>query len=437
MKNLGIFISILFSCNLLTAGNPIIKDFGMADPHAYVFNDKVYLFTTRDAVKDAKSFIMPDWHIWSSTDLINWKHERTIEPTETYMGQSNDCWATETVCKDGKYYFYFSNGNKNTGVMVSDKPEGPYKDILQKPLLSSDLTKGKEYDPTVWVEKNGDAYIIFGHYRNDDDNLNYYIARLNDDMVSLAESPKIIDIIGDKSVLDGNDKPNIHKHGGMYYLSAGMHYATSDNIYGPYIRRGNSGNNKHGMDSRAHGNYFQWNNQWFNTWCHFYLGKENGRFRESYITYLHYRENGEMVSDTVLMTKHFDTGVGSYSSNWDCIEAEWFMRASKETIKKENKDGGFCISGVSDGDYVYYPNISEMNDKRSLIINGHIFGSGIIELREDSLDGRLLGEYKIVDEINDNLSIPITPLYDNLNLYVVFRNVSSSSLINIDSFTFK
>lgn len=144
-----------------------------------------------------------------------------------------------------------------------------------------------------------------------------------------------------------------------------------------------------------------------------------------------------MVSDTVLMTKHFDTGVGSYSSNWDCIEAEWFMRASKETIKKENKDGGFCISGVSDGDYVYYPNISEMNDKRSLIINGHVFGSGIIELREDSLDGRLLGEYKIVDEINDNLSIPITPLYDNLNLYVVFRNVSSSSLINIDSFTFK
>ena len=140
-ENLGISLVYCF-CNLLTAGNPIIKDFGMADPHAYVFNDKVYLFTTRDAVKDAKSFIMPDWHIWSSTDLINWKHERTIEPTETYMGQSNDCWATETVCKDGKYYFYFSNGNKNTGVMVSDKPEGPYKDILQKPLLSSDLTKG-------------------------------------------------------------------------------------------------------------------------------------------------------------------------------------------------------------------------------------------------------------------------------------------------------
>ena len=78
-----------------------------------------------------------------------------------------------------------------------------------------------------------------------------------------------------------------------------------------------------------------------------------------------------------------------------------------------------------------------MKDKRYLVINGHIWGNGIIELREDSLDGRLLGQYKIGDEVNDNLSVPITPLYDNLNLYVVFRNVSPSSLIDIDSFTFK
>ena len=42
MIKLGIFMSILFSYNLLIAGNPIIKDFGMADPHAYVFNDKIY-----------------------------------------------------------------------------------------------------------------------------------------------------------------------------------------------------------------------------------------------------------------------------------------------------------------------------------------------------------------------------------------------------------
>lgn len=435
MKRFFVLLFVIFQLDFLIAGNPLVRNFGMADPHAYVFNGKIYLFTTRDAEKNAKNFIMPDWHIWSSTDLINWKHERTIEPTETYMGKSNDCWATETVYHNGKYYFYFSNGNKDTGVMVADKPEGPYKEMLGKPLLPSSLTEGKEYDPTVLVDDDGSAYIIFGHYRDDSSILNYYIARLNDDMMSLAERPKVIEIIGNVDVLMGNDKPNIHKHNGLYYLSAGMHYATSDNIYGPYTRRGNSGNNKHGMTERAHGNYFKWNNQWFNTWCHFYLGKENGRFRESYITYLHYRKNGEMVSDTVLMEKHFETGVGQYSSNWGCIEAEWFMRASKESIKQENSEGGFEISGMSDGDYVYYPNISGMKDKKYIVLAGSVSGSGKIEVREDSLDGRILGDIRLSKDNSGNISIPISPLYDNVSLYFIFKN--GNSFVNIDSFSFR
>lgn len=435
MKSFYLFFFTLLSFNNLIAGNPIKKDFGMADPHAYVFNNKVYLFTTRDAVKDAKDFIMPDWHIWSSTDLVNWKHERTIEPTETYMGKSNNCWATETVFKNGKYYFYFSNGNKDTGVMIADNPEGPYFDILKKPLLPKELTAGKEYDPTVLVDDNGIPYIIFGHYKRGDSNLNYYIARLNDDMISLAELPKKIDILGDINVLNANDKPNLHKHNGIYYLSAGMHYATSNNIYGPYFRRGNSGNNKNGMNSRAHGNYFKWNNQWFNTWCHFHLGKENGRFRESYITYLHYKDNGEMISDTVLIRKHFETGVGQYSADWDCIEAEWFMRASKENIKKERKNGGFGISNVSDGDFVYYPNISGMKEKKYIAIYGEFTGKGLIEVREDTIDGRLLGSYNVSNRPIKKALIPISPLYDKINLFLLFKN--GNSFIEIDYLSFE
>lgn len=434
MKAYNLFLGIVMSSGLLMAGNPIKKDFGMADPHAYVFKDKVYLFTTRDAVRDAKSFVMPDWHIWSSDDLVNWKHERTIEPTETYMGKSNNCWATETVYMNGKYYFYFSNGNKDTGVMVADNPAGPYVDVLKRPLLPENLTVGKEYDPTVLVDGD-DAYIVFGHYRSDDPDLNYYIAKLNKDMISLAETPKKVEILGDANVLKGNDKPNLHKHNGIYYLSAGMHYATSDNIYGPYLRRGNSGNNKNGMDRRAHGNYFEWNNQWFNTWCHFHLGKENGRFRESYITYLHYRNNGEMVSDTVLIDKHFETGVGKYSADWDCIEAEWFMKASREELKIERKDGGFGISNVSDGDFVYYPNVRGLKNIKYIVFKAEVLGNGIIEIREDSSDGRVLGEMKVSKEIDDNLIMRITPLYDDVNLCLVFRG--SSSFINIDSFSFK
>lgn len=48
---------------------------------------------------------------------------------------STRCWATETATKNGQYYFYFSNGNDDTGVMVADNPEGPYKDASGKPML--------------------------------------------------------------------------------------------------------------------------------------------------------------------------------------------------------------------------------------------------------------------------------------------------------------
>jgi len=68
------------------ADNPLVPDVGMADPHIHIFNNKAYLYTTRDASKTAESYIMPDWHVWSSDDLINWKHELTILPSETYMG---------------------------------------------------------------------------------------------------------------------------------------------------------------------------------------------------------------------------------------------------------------------------------------------------------------------------------------------------------------
>lgn len=80
----------------------------MADPHIFIFNGKPFLYSTRDLDSLAKGrFIMPDWHIWSTNDLLHWKHERTILPTETYMGKSTDCWATDMGWRNGKYFFIF------------------------------------------------------------------------------------------------------------------------------------------------------------------------------------------------------------------------------------------------------------------------------------------------------------------------------------------
>jgi len=142
-------------------GNPIIADVGMADPHIKIYNNKAYLYATRDEDKSTKKFIMPDWRIWSSDDLVNWKLETIIDPTETYMWASKKCWAPDVGYKNGNYFFYFSNGNTDTGVMIGKTPIEPFKDALGKPMLPEDLTQIKEYDPAILIEENEEktAYV--------------------------------------------------------------------------------------------------------------------------------------------------------------------------------------------------------------------------------------------------------------------------------------
>lgn len=72
LKLLFLF-TFLSTSTLVFAQNSIVKYFGMADPHVYIFEDKAYLYSARDQDSTANHFKMPDWHIWSSEDLVNWK----------------------------------------------------------------------------------------------------------------------------------------------------------------------------------------------------------------------------------------------------------------------------------------------------------------------------------------------------------------------------
>ncbi|MEM1070247.1 MAG: family 43 glycosylhydrolase [Planctomycetota bacterium] len=433
-------IVIAIAATGLPAGNPIVPDAGMADPHCYVFENKIYLFSTRDLDATQKKFTAPDWNIWSSDDLVSWKHERTIKPAETYVGEGGKCWATETVFKNGKYYFYFSNGSSDIGLMTSDRPEGPYRDAIGKPLIRSDLTPGKEYDPTVLVDDDAEqtAYIIFGNHFPGDHKNKYRIARLSDDLMSLAEHPKEIVINDLHRMFDHNDKPTIHKRKGVYYLSGGSTYAMAKNIYGPYQAIGNSGNGKNGLNFRGHGNYFAWNNQWFHTWCHFHLGRGVAKYRESYISYLHYRDNGELVTDTGFLSQHFSTGVGNYDANWETIEAEWYMTADGIT-KRESPHGGFEIQEIQDGGYLCFPNMANITKHHSVVFHVSSQRGSRIEVRADAPDGRILGSCT-VPATGDwvtycDAKCQLDECEDAKDVYLVFKG-SGSDLLHLDRFNF-
>lgn len=328
--------------------NPIIPNRGICDPHIHIFNDRAYLYASHDKSADNTSWFMHDWQIWSSADLVNWEYESTVKSEDTYIGASDRCWAVDAAEHNGKFYYYFSNANIDTGVAVSDEPGKGFKDALCKPLLSENLTLSRQYDPTAFVDDDHTPYIIWGLPDGD----GYYISKLNDDMISLAETPKRIFIDGKQA---RDDKNFLHKRNGIYYLSWGSNYAVSKNVYGPYTYRGTLG------ISEDHGSFFSWRGQDFYAFTIFDPTKY---YRSTGICYIHYRENGDMVADQMIA----EFGVGVYDADWNKIEAVWFT-AGANIQKKENIWGGFDVGGITDKSSLCYPNIQNVTGKKKVVFD--------------------------------------------------------------------
>lgn len=419
-KRVRIFFCMLLLTSIICSPgygtNPIIKNIGMSDPHVRVFNDTIFLYTGHDSHPDDTTWVMKEWRVFSSTDLINWKLEGTISPKDNYMeDNSTDCWAGDAATRNGKYFFYFSDRKRGIGVMRSNSPTGPFKDPLGKPLVAP------LHDPTILIDnnKNKTPYIIYG-----DKSDSYYIARLKENMISLAEDPKPIKITGEewKNAPRWMDKNYIFKHDSTYYLSWGRDYAIANKIYGPYRCVGAVGRG-YNLSEYAHGSFFWWKGQFYHIWC-FYL-RDGYKYRSSIITYCHFDNQGKIVTDTRFLDKHYASGVGNYDTSWPKIEAEWYYEISKGIKKQGNRKEGFTLTGIQNGDWVRFANtrFNKENDKMTAQLRC-MSGKGQMEIRLDSLSGELLGKATIENtmETPEFLSklIKIKPAIGQRDLYILF-----------------
>lgn len=283
----GSFAQDLDRYPIKTLKNPLIEEPGMSDPHMLVMNDTCYVFTGHDIGFGISDWVMPDWRIFISTDLQNWKQVGTISPENNLMGKGNtNCWAGDIATRNGKFYWYYSNRKNGIGVMVADKPEGPYKDALGDYLVNS-------FDPTIFIDDDNTPYIIYGEGE-------YKIARLKESMTEIDEEPKEIEI-NRTTYFPKTDKNSLHKHNGIYYLSCSGYYATSKNIYGPYETKGNVSNG-YGLNvGFGHGDFFVWKEEWYHVWCR-YRNRSIDRIRDCFIAPTYYNEDGSMSDDC----KHID-----------------------------------------------------------------------------------------------------------------------------------
>jgi len=421
-----LFVFLCFT-NSSFAQNPIIKNIGMSDPHARVFNDTLFLFTGHDTHPDDKTWVMKEWQIFSTTDLVNWEKRGVISPTDNYMdNNSTDCWAADASTRNGNYYFYFSDRKRGVGVMSSDSPTGPYKDALGKALVSP------MHDPTIIIndDKNKIPYLLYG----DKEGGGFHIARLNEDMISLAEQPKPIEIKGKEweAAPQWMDKSYIFKHKENYYLSWGRDYAISKNIYGPYDCAGAVG---FGFDlsEYAHGSFFWWKGQFYHIWC--YYIRPGYKYRESIITYCHFTDEGKIITDTNFLDNHFETGVGQYKANWEKIEAEWFYEISPNIIKQESSDGGFELSGLSNKSWVRFANVSFDKTANSFSAKVMVKDKGKMEIRLGSPKGKKIGSIRLKKMTTiQNITTELVPFIGKDDIYLIFKGKNVDA--NLDWFCF-
>jgi arabinoxylan arabinofuranohydrolase len=305
------------------------------------------------------------------------------------------------------------------------------KDPLGKPLVPSTLTPTQERDPGIVVDAQGNAYIIFGVW-------DFYLARLNPDMISLAEAPRKIELDqknGPYGPGKTDDKPFLHERDGKFYLSWGCYYAMSDNVYGPYVYKGSvivkdrvAPEFQKALTYDRHGSFFELHHQWYFICNDQSWPGTQAHFRDSVISYIHYRDNGEI--EPVYLDR---VGVGRYDASQSRIEAENYFKASDMT-QSQCAEGGFEMRDIHEGSSLEFPHVMHVPAGRPLsfrVASGNPRG-GTIEVRADGPKGKLLGKCRVPNTGSwtayQTIACKINDKSDDRDLYLLFRGGSGELL---------
>ncbi|WP_207421316.1 family 43 glycosylhydrolase [Desertivirga brevis] len=272
-----------------------------ADPHIAAFGDTFYLYPTTDGTEGWKSTYFT---CWSSRNLKDWKNEGTILDLPKDLTWAKErAWAPAIATKNGKYYYYFS-ADVNIGVAVSDKPTGPFKDPLGKPLVVKGALKGQMIDPMVFIDDDGAAYLYWGQG-------NCNIVKLNEDMISFDASKIIV-----FKPAGYNEGSFVFKRNGKYYLMwsefdtrdprYSVAYATSDFPTGPFVKAAQNPVLKGRGVVKGAGHHsvvkVPGRDEWYIAYHRFKIPDGNGYNRETCISPMRFDKNGNILPVDVFET---------------------------------------------------------------------------------------------------------------------------------------
>ena len=258
---------------------PLVTNMYTADPSAHVFEGRMYIYPSHELDHDnppsnnneGDQFDMEDYHVFSMENMQTFPvdHGEVLNVKDVPWA-SKQMWAPDAAFKNGTYYLYFPARDKDhifrIGVATSKSPAGPFKP-------EADYIQGSfSIDPCVFVDDDGQAYMIFGGLwggqlekwktgefdpdgnepRSNEPALGPRIAKLSADMLSFGGPAQEISILDEYKapILAGEQDKRffeaswMHKYNGTYYLSYStgtgyqIAYATSERPTGPFTFRG-------------------------------------------------------------------------------------------------------------------------------------------------------------------------------------------------------
>ena len=424
------------------ADNPIAQNVFTPDPAPMVYGDTLYMYTGHDA-DGADYFTMPDWRVYSTTDMQNWTdHGVILSDSDFAWAEPDSAWAAQCVERNGKFYMYVTlvpaaTGGRAIGVGVSDSPTGPFKDAIGKPLCGPNW----DYiDPTVFVDDDGQAYLYFGNPR-------LYYVKLNEDMISYSGEINQIEMTQDAFGVKEDhstytEGPWFYKRGDLYYMlyaangiPEDIRYSTSSSPTGPWKYRGvimpqqgTSFTNHCGIvDYKGH-SYFAYHNGT--------LPGGGGFQRSACVEEFTYNPDGTIPE--INMSKEGPAQLQALNP---------FVRNEAETIcwsvgieTEVCEAGGMNIGFIENGDYIKVSGVDFEKGAESFTASIASAGNGgSIEIRLDAKDGKLVGTCDVPTtggwQTWQEVTCDIEGAEGEHDLYFVFTG-GESYLFNMDWWQF-
>ncbi|TWU37425.1 glycoside hydrolase family 43 protein [Novipirellula artificiosorum] len=267
---LGLFIVAGTAHAQISYVNPVGNTpIHMGDPFAFWHDGKYYLIGT---TAPGEGF-----HCYESKDLMHWRLKGWA------LRKTEDCWATDAFWAPevkfyrGKFYMTYSGrvrdsnpGKLLMGLAVSDKPEGPYRD-LHAPWFDPGYST---IDGHIFVDTDETPWLFFSRNGSKDGysfGLNYGVQLAKDLSKPAGEPVKLIEASQPWERVKWkenrcNEGAFVLKRNGKYYMTYsanhtgydhyGVGYATADHPLGPWIKAPEnpilSSNKQRGVSSPGH-----------------------------------------------------------------------------------------------------------------------------------------------------------------------------------------